>query len=102
MPRSFALGSYFEAFIDAQVEGGRYNNASEVVRDALRLLEEKERRREMSWAALRKAVQEGLDSPMLERMERSPSIGSGTSTAQCGPPPIADALSFRSRGISRP
>lgn len=35
MPRSYALGDRFEAFIDAQVKGGRYNNASEVVRDAL-------------------------------------------------------------------
>ena len=34
MPRSFALGENFEEFIDARVTGGRYNNASEVVRDA--------------------------------------------------------------------
>jgi hypothetical protein len=27
MPRSFALGEHFEDFIDAQVTGGRYNNA---------------------------------------------------------------------------
>ena len=45
MPRSFALGDHFEAFIEAQVQGGRYNNASEVVRDALRLIEEREIRR---------------------------------------------------------
>ena len=41
MPRSFALGDHSEEFIDAQVNGGRYNNASEVVRDALRLEEDR-------------------------------------------------------------
>ena len=30
------LGKHFEAFIRAQVESGRYANASEVVREALR------------------------------------------------------------------
>jgi len=52
MPRSFALGDHFEEFIDAQVTGGRYNNASEVVRDALRLLEDHERRRRLELRAL--------------------------------------------------
>ena len=42
MPRSFALGERFEAFIDQQVKSGRYNNASEVVRDGLRILEDLE------------------------------------------------------------
>jgi antitoxin ParD1/3/4 len=44
MPSSYTLGQHFEAFIRNQVSAGRYNNASEVVRDALRLLEERERR----------------------------------------------------------
>ena len=59
MPRSFALGDRFEAFIDAQVEGGRYNNASEVVRDALRLLEDQEKLRELKLAELRRLAEEG-------------------------------------------
>ncbi|MGH8613070.1 MAG: type II toxin-antitoxin system ParD family antitoxin [Gammaproteobacteria bacterium] len=40
MPSSYAVGEHFEQFIKQQVEGGRYASASEVVRDALRLLEE--------------------------------------------------------------
>jgi len=62
MPRSFALGHGFEAFIDAQVREGRYNNASEVVRDALRLLEDQEKLRELRLAELRRLAEEGRAS----------------------------------------
>ena len=61
MPRSFALGQRFEAFIDAQVQGGRYNNASEVVREALRLLEDRESLREFRLAEQRRLAQEARD-----------------------------------------
>ncbi len=55
MPRSFALGDRFDAFIDSQIQDGRYNNASEVVRDALRLLED----RELRVSELRRLAEEG-------------------------------------------
>jgi antitoxin ParD1/3/4 len=66
MPRSYALGERFEAFIDAQVKGGRYNNASEVVRDALRLLEDQEKLRELRHAELRRLVEEGRASGLSD------------------------------------
>lgn len=44
MPSSYSLGQHFEAFIQGQLSSGRYQNASEVLRDALRLMEERERR----------------------------------------------------------
>lgn len=53
-----ALGPHFEEFIQASILSGRYNNASEVVRSGLRLLEDKEQK----MAALRHAIKEGLDS----------------------------------------
>ena len=39
---SYAVGEHFERFIKSQVQAGRYNNASEVVREGLRLVEERE------------------------------------------------------------
>ena len=39
-----ALGQHYEEFIQSNIAGGRYNNASEVVRAALRRLEEDEAR----------------------------------------------------------
>ncbi len=55
MASSYSLGSYFESFVQGQLASGRYNNASEVLRDALRLLEDKERK----LAALDAAVERG-------------------------------------------
>jgi antitoxin ParD1/3/4 len=39
---SISLGAHFESFIASQIEGGRYGSASEVVRAALRMLENSE------------------------------------------------------------
>lgn len=44
MPSSYTLGKHFETFVQKQLASGRYGNASEVVRAALRLMEERERR----------------------------------------------------------
>ena len=60
MAKSFALGEHFERFIDRQVKGGRFNNASEVVRAGLRLLEDDERAK---LAKLRALVEEADRDP---------------------------------------
>jgi len=53
--RSFVIGDRFEKFVTKQVESGRFNNASEVVRAGLRLLEDEETKLE----ELRKLIDEG-------------------------------------------
>jgi antitoxin ParD1/3/4 len=55
---SFSIGEHFMGFVDTQVQEGRYSNASDVIRAALRLLEE----RETKMAALRAALIEGEES----------------------------------------
>jgi antitoxin ParD1/3/4 len=62
MPTSVALGSHFEEFIKEQLESGRFNNVSEVVRAGLRLLEDEEKLRQLRHAELKAAIQEGIDS----------------------------------------
>jgi antitoxin ParD1/3/4 len=59
---SVALGDYFEKFVRTIISEGRYKNASEVIRAGLRLLEKEENKIN----ALKKAIQEGLDSPVVE------------------------------------
>lgn len=59
---SVALGVYFEDFIKAKIAQGRYNNASEVIRAGLRLLEENESR----LTELKAAIREGIDSGVAE------------------------------------
>jgi len=62
MPTSVALGSHFESFVREQVQTGRFNNASEVVRAGLRLLEESEQRRQLELEALRAEIAAGKAS----------------------------------------
>ena len=57
---SFSLGDHFDGFIAEQVASGRYGTASEVVRAALRLLEESEGRVERLRRDLEEGVQSGL------------------------------------------
>lgn len=62
MPTSVALSSHFEGFVRQQVDSGRFNNVSEVVRAGLRLLEEREAEQASKLQALREAIAVGLAS----------------------------------------
>lgn len=59
------LGSHFEDFIQNIISSGRYNNASEVVRSGLRLLEDQENK----YLVLRAAIEEGLNSGIVENFD---------------------------------
>ena len=54
-------------FIEERVTSGSYQSASEVVRDAMRLLEQQEREREAAIDEVRRLVQEGTEQ--LDRGE---------------------------------
>ena len=60
MPRttSITIGDKLDAFVSRLIDDGRYGSTSEVVRSALRLLEQKEAQLE----ALRRAVLAGEES----------------------------------------
>jgi antitoxin ParD1/3/4 len=59
--RNINLTDHFDRFIEAEVGSGRFGNASEVVREGLRLMERRkqEDRAKLQW--LRGAVKQGLD-----------------------------------------
>ena len=57
--RNVNLTDELERFVLTKVESGRYENASEVVRAALRTLEREDQQYEAKLAALRAAIDEG-------------------------------------------
>jgi antitoxin ParD1/3/4 len=64
MPKntSITLGEHFDGFIAQQIAEGRYASASEVMRAALRLLEDNEQK----IATLRRLLEEGEESGTAE------------------------------------
>jgi antitoxin ParD1/3/4 len=82
MASSFSLGQHYESLISELVSSGRYATASEVMRDSLRLLEEREELRKVRLEALREEIQRGRDSgppisaeDAFDRLERRYSAG---------------------------
>lgn len=62
---SIRLGEHFRAFVSERVAGGRYGSASEVIREGLRLLEE----REAKLDGLRRALDEGEASGLAAALD---------------------------------
>jgi antitoxin ParD1/3/4 len=62
MPASYSLGKHWESFVQRQVQSGRFASASEVVREGLRLIEEREAEREARLQALRAEIELGRNS----------------------------------------
>ncbi|PKP11122.1 MAG: type II toxin-antitoxin system ParD family antitoxin [Bacteroidetes bacterium HGW-Bacteroidetes-3] len=59
---SISIGDYFEEFINDEVKSGRYSSVSEVIRSALRLLEQEEKKER----ELIKALEIGEQSGFIE------------------------------------
>lgn len=57
-----SLNKHYDTYIQNEVKSGRYNSASEVIRAALRLLEERDKAKQAEVEWYRKEIQKGLDS----------------------------------------
>ena len=60
--RNVHLTEHFDRFIDDGISSGRFSNASEVVREGLRLLEQREAEDRANLEWLRSAAQEGIEA----------------------------------------
>lgn len=60
--RSISLTAEQDAFIESLVTAGEYQNASEVVRDALRTLQRRRRDDALKLEALRMRIRAGVDA----------------------------------------
>ena len=56
-----SITSELEKIVNLKVESGMYNSASEVVREGLRLLHERDELRKSKLDALRAEIQKGID-----------------------------------------
>jgi antitoxin ParD1/3/4 len=62
MTMNINLTPQLEQLVREKVSSGRYTSASEVIREALRLMEEQDRLRAMKMEQLRREIREGLES----------------------------------------
>jgi len=69
MLMNVSLTPVLEKLIQKKVKSGAYNNASEVVREALRLLEEQDKIKDLKLQKLKAELQTGLDQ--LNRQQYS-------------------------------
>ena len=60
---SFSLDEHYSAFIESEIASGRYRSASDVVRTALRLLEDRETRLRTLRQALIAGERSGESTP---------------------------------------
>jgi antitoxin ParD1/3/4 len=59
---NISLTPHLEELVKGKVASGLYNSESEVMREALRLLEERDQERDLRLAELKGAIQKGIDS----------------------------------------
>ncbi len=64
--RNVSLTEELDSFVEERVKSGEYDNASEVVRAAIRQLKQSEEEDKARVQALRRAVAEGFRGPVLD------------------------------------
>jgi antitoxin ParD1/3/4 len=73
MPSSVDLGRELEKFVSALIRSGRYNSKSEVLREGVRLIQERETRLAALDAAIARGladVEEGRVKPLAAAFDR--------------------------------
>ena len=87
---SISLGDHFEKFIRRKVRSGRFASSSEVIREGLRLLEQKEEHLKAVREALVAGEQSGPPSPFdneafkttMHRKHMKPNVSRRTNTTR--------------------
>lgn len=72
-----SLTPELEQIVDQKVKSGMYNSASEVVREGLRLLQQRDENHEAKLNALRAEIQKGIDDMEAGRIYDGPSTMAG-------------------------
>lgn len=72
---SISLGEHWEAFIRNEIDSGRYGSASEVVKEALRTMEEREQKLEVLRAHLALGAQQSAAGDYIEDFSIESLIG---------------------------
>lgn len=67
--RNVSLSGHYDSFIESNVKSGRFDNASEVFRAGLRLLEQQQEENDLKLQNLRQAAKLGFDH--LEQGKRT-------------------------------
>ncbi len=65
MSTPLGLGEHFDAFIESQIQSGRFKDANDVVREGLRLLEDRQADARAKTDALRAEIQKGMEGPFI-------------------------------------
>ncbi|MGH8476607.1 MAG: type II toxin-antitoxin system ParD family antitoxin [Methylococcales bacterium] len=83
---NISLPIHLQELVKTKVESGLYNSASEVMREALRLLEERDRLRETAVPELKREIEKGINSgePAPLNMEEIKARGRKRLAAQQG------------------
>lgn len=73
---TISLGSHFENFISEALSSGRYSNANDIIKAALRLLEEQENKTKILNDALKEGEESGfvkdfIETDFLKKMNRN-------------------------------
>ena len=77
-----SLTPALESYVQKKVETGRYRSSSEVVREAIRLLEERDQEKEQRLATLKSEIQKGIDSGPSETLDMKAIIAKAKSGKQ--------------------